>query len=56
MQLLEKKTGLAGVGDNGYNYTTLSYASGPGFWNNVNNNTQNASVPWLDASTLDIHR
>jgi alkaline phosphatase len=47
--------GVSGVGDNGYNYTTLSYSSGPGFWNNVNNQTTDPSKPWLDASTLDIH-
>ncbi|EFX85107.1 salivary alkaline phosphatase [Daphnia pulex] len=50
-----KITGVSGVGDNGYNYTTLSYSSGPGFWNNVNNQTTDPSKPWLDASTLDIH-
>lgn len=47
--------GVGGVGDNGYNYTTLSYSSGPGFWKNVNNGTTDPHKPWLDASTLDVH-
>lgn len=50
-----KITGVGGVGDNGYNYTTLSYSSGPGFWKNVNNGTTDPHKPWLDASTLDVH-
>lgn len=43
------------MGDNGYNYTTLTYSSGPGFWSNVNNNTNDPHKPWLDASDLDVH-
>ena len=46
---------MAGTAENGYNYTTLTYSSGPGFWMNVNNQTKNATKPWLDASTLNIH-
>ena len=43
------------MADNGQNFTTLSYSSGPGFWQNVDNDTQNPHTPWLDPSTLDIH-
>ena len=53
-----KITGLAGSSEpaqNGYNFTTLTYSTGPGFWKNVNNLTQDFSQPWNDPTTLDIH-
>lgn len=50
-------TGIAGgnTADNGYNYTTLSYSTGPGFWANINDDTPNITSPWHDPTTLDIH-
>ena len=50
-------TGIAGgnKADNDYNYTTLSYSTGPGFWANVNRAALNATSPWLDPSTLNVH-
>lgn len=49
-------TGLSGeVGDNGYNQTTLTYSSGPGFMKNINNQSTNPLFPWHDSSTLNIH-
>jgi len=49
-------TGLSGlVGDNGYNQTTLTYSSGPGFMRNINNQSTDPYFPWHDSSKLDIH-
>lgn len=42
-------------GKQAYNYTTLSYSTGPGFWSNVNNQSTDPHHPWLDPSTLNIH-
>ena len=53
--IIAKIKGLAGKGDNGYNYTTLTYSSGPGFWKNINMRTRNPSKPWLDATNFDTH-
>ena len=43
------------VGDNGYNQTTLTYSSGPGFMRNINNQSTDPYFPWHDSSKLDIH-
>ena len=47
--------GIAYTGSNGYNFTTLSYSTGPGFWTNINNQTNDISRPWMDTETLNIH-
>jgi len=48
-------TGLSGQqAQNGYNYTTLSYSTGPGFWQNLNNQSTDPSFPWHDPSTRNI--
>ncbi len=40
--------------DKGYNFTTLTYSSGPGFYMNVNKETKDPSKPWIDATQFDI--
>lgn len=43
------------MGDNGYNQTTLTYSTGPGFMEHINNRSTNPFFPWYDSTVLNIH-
>lgn len=54
--------GVDNPSENKYNFTTLSYSTGPGFWNNLassangtNSSLKEAPLPFKDPTTLDIH-
>ena len=48
--------GISGeMGDNGYNQTTLTYSTGPGFMEHINNRSTNPFFPWYDSTVLNIH-